>query len=79
MNLNLPHLHLILNHVPTVGTVIPSACWPRHSRKIAHCARRWNSLRCCPATLPACHGLATQRAVEVPEVSVDASRHHDAA
>ena len=29
MNPNLPHLHLILNHVPTVGTVIAlSVCWP---------------------------------------------------
>ena len=85
MNLNLPHLHLLLNHVPTVGTVIAlgllATALARKSDALARAALEL-FYGVALLTLPAyVTGLATARALaEVPEVSVDAvSRHHDAA
>lgn len=85
MNLNLPHLHLILNHVPTVGAVIAlgllATALVRKSDALARAALEL-FYGVALLTLPAyITGLATQRVLaEVPEVSVDAiARHHDAA
>lgn len=83
--MNLPHLHLLLNHVPTVGTVIAlgllATALLRRSDALARAALEL-FYGVALLTLPAyITGLATARVLaDVPEVSVDAvTRHHDAA
>lgn len=84
--MTLPHLHLLLNHVPTVGTAIAIALL------VLTLFRRHDALRrvslelfCVIAllTLPAyLSGVGTQLRIEeqLPEVSVELMRrHHDAA
>ncbi|HEY6508242.1 MAG TPA: DUF6644 family protein [Vicinamibacterales bacterium] len=85
MNLNLPHLHLLLNHVPTVGTVIAlgllATALVRKSDALARAALEL-FYGVALLTLPAyVTGLATAQVLtEVPEVSAEAvARHHDAA
>ena len=85
MNMNLPHLHLILNHVPTVGLVIALALLAtgllRKSDAVAQIALEL-LYGVALLTLPAyITGLATQRILaDVPEVSAEAMiRHHDVA
>src|SRR5688572_25021346 len=85
MNMNLPHLHLILNHLPTVGLVIALALLAtgllRKSNAVAQIALEL-VYGVALLTLPAyITGLATQRVLmDVPEVSADAmTRHHDMA
>jgi hypothetical protein len=85
MDPNLPHLHLILNHVPTVGTVIAVSILAtglmRKSNAVAQIALEL-FYGIALLTLPAyITGVATLRALaEVPEVSADAmTRHHDVA
>jgi len=85
MNLNLPHLHLILNHVPTVGTVIAfgllATALMRKSDALARAALEL-FYGVALLTLPAyVTGLATAQVLkEIPEVSAEAiARHHDAA
>jgi hypothetical protein len=85
MNMNLPHLHLILNHVPTVGLVIALALLAtgllRKSNAVAQIALEL-LYGVALLTLPAyITGLATQRALaDVAEVSAEAMvRHHDVA
>ena len=85
MNMNLAHLHLILNHVPTVGLVIAVALLAtgllRKSDAVAQIALELLygvGLLTLPAYIT---GLATQRVLaDVPEVSAEAMvRHHDVA
>jgi hypothetical protein len=83
--MNAPHLHLILNHVPTIGTAIALVLL------LLSLLRRQESLTrvgleafCILAllTLPAyLSGVATGlRIMELPDVSVDAiGKHHDGA
>jgi hypothetical protein len=85
MNMNLPHLHLILNHIPTVGTVIAVALLAtgllRKSDAVAQIALEL-FYGVALLTLPAyITGVATQRVLmDVPEVSADAMvRHLDVA
>jgi hypothetical protein len=85
MNMNLPHLHLLLNHVPTVGLLIALALLAtgllRKSDAVAQIALEL-LYGVALLTLPAyITGLATQRALaDVPEVSAEAMvRHHDVA
>lgn len=85
MNMNLPHLHLLLNHVPTVGLLIALALLAtgllRKSNAVAQIALEL-LYGVALLTLPAyITGLATQRALmDVPEVSAEAMvRHHDVA
>lgn len=85
MNMNLPHLHLILNHVPTVGMMIGLALLAtgllRKSNAVAQAALEL-LYGVALLTLPAyITGLATQRALaDVAEVSAEAVvRHHDVA
>jgi hypothetical protein len=85
MNLNLPHLHLLLNHIPTVGTVIAlgllATALARKSDALARAALEL-FYGVALLTLPAyVTGLATARIlVDIPEVSAEAmARHHDAA
>lgn len=85
MDLNLPHLHLLLNHVPTVGSVVSLGLLVTAMvRRDAGLTRAALELFYGVAllTLPAfVTGAATQAALaEVPEVSTDAIvRHLDAA
>jgi hypothetical protein len=82
--MNLPHLHLILNHVPTVGTAVAVALLLLALvRKQDGLARAGLELFCAIAlvTLPAyLSGIATQPIIaELPGVSLGAiQRHHDA-
>ena len=85
MNMNLPHLHLILNHVPTVGLVIALALLAtgllRKSNAVAQIALELLygvALMTLPAYIT---GAATMRVLaETPEVSADAmTRHYDVA
>ena len=85
MNMNLPHLHLLLNHVPTVGLLIALALLAtgllRKSNAVAQIALEL-LYGVALLTLPAyITGLATQRALmDVAEVSAEAMvRHHDVA
>ena len=85
MNMNLPHLHLILNHVPTVGLVIALALLAtgllRKNNGVAQIALEL-LYGVALITLPAyITGVATMRALaETPEVSADAmTRHYDVA
>jgi hypothetical protein len=85
MNMNLPHLHLILNHVPTIGTLIGVALLAtgllRKADAVVHVALEV-LYGVALLTLPAyVTGLATQRVLaDMPEVSAEAMvRHHDVA
>jgi hypothetical protein len=84
--LTLPHLHLLLNHVPTVGTAIAIALLVLTLARKHDAIRRVSlELFCMVAlvTLPAyLSGVGTQLRLEqqLPEVSVSLmQRHHDAA
>jgi hypothetical protein len=83
--MNLPHLHLILNHVPTVGTAAAvGLLWLGRLRKQDALTRAGLEAFCMVAllTLPAyLSGVATQGLIkELPGVSADAlERHHSAA
>ena len=84
--ITLPHLHLLLNHVPTVGTAIAIGLLVITLFRKHDAIRRVSlELFCVVAlfTLPAyLSGLGTQIRVEeqMPEVSVELmQRHHDAA
>jgi hypothetical protein len=83
--MNLPHLHLLLNHVPTVGTLIAVGLLATSLvRKNAALSRAALEVLYGVAllTLPAyITGMATQAVLaQVPEVSVEAViRHHDIA
>jgi hypothetical protein len=85
MSLNLAHLHLILNHVPTVGLLIGVALLAtgllRKAPAVSQAALELLygvSLLTLPAYVT---GLATQKILaEIPEVSAEAmTRHHDVA
>jgi uncharacterized membrane protein len=83
--MNAPHLHLILNHVPTIGTAIALALLLLSLlRKNEELTRVSLELFCVVTllTLPAyLSGVATMLAIEnLPEVSKAVmSRHHDGA
>ena len=84
--MTLPHLHLLLNHVPTVGTAIAIALLVVTLFRKHDAIRRVSlELFCVVAllTLPAyLSGVGTQLRIEeqLPEVSVELmERHHDAA
>ncbi len=83
--MNLPHLHLLLNHVPTVGTVVAIALLVLSLVRKDEGMRRVSlEIFCVIAllTLPAyLSGMGAKMAIEkMPEVSAAAiARHHDAA
>jgi uncharacterized membrane protein len=83
--INLPHLHLLMNHVPTVGTVVALGLFilgmARRSEQLQHAALEVFYLIAL-ATLPAyLTGVAAQLAIQGrPDVSAAAiAAHHDAA
>lgn len=83
--MTLPHLHLLLNHVPTVGTVIAVALlllsYIRRNVALRHVSLELFAVIAL-LTLPAyLSGVGTQLAIqELPGVSAPAiERHHDAA
>lgn len=78
------HLHLLLNHVPTVGTIIAIALLVMSLVRRNDGMRRLALELFCViglVTIPAyLSGLATQPALEELEISTEAiQRHHDAA